>query len=201
MIANLLSKVVSQAPFPFNENHVFLWFFIMAVYGFSELGILIRNRRLAPKTRTQNKRLLQIVLPFFLAMFVSIFEALQFGHKWFSLLFVAGFVILIFGIVLRLVALIQIGKGFSIKVERSAEQTIIRKGTYRYIRHPLYLASILQTIGSVLMLCSKWAWIFFPFTIYGVMSRIRDEESFLQKEFKEYSDYQRKTWRLIPWVY
>jgi protein-S-isoprenylcysteine O-methyltransferase Ste14 len=197
----MLHQIISQAPAPFNETHVFLWFLVMAIYGFSEIGIAAKNKRLIPKTKHQNKGVLFIVLPFFLTMFVSIFEALQNGHLWNNTLFAVGTIILISGIIVRLSALIQIGKGFSIKIEKNEEQKIIQNGLYKFIRHPLYLASIIQSLGSVIMLRSKWAWLFVPFTVIAVVLRIKQEEVFLAKEFNEYSAYQKNTKKLLPFIY
>jgi protein-S-isoprenylcysteine O-methyltransferase Ste14 len=174
----IINQIISESPYPFNEAHVLLWFLMMAIYGFSEIGILIWNRRLIPKTKRQNRGVAQIMLPFFIGMFISIFEALQDSHQWVNGLFGVGTVILAGGIMVRLIALFSIGKGFSIKIERNENQKLIQSGMYKYIRHPLYLASLLQLCGSVIMLCSKWGWIVVPFSLYAVVKRIKSEELF-----------------------
>ena len=134
-------------------------------------------------------------------MFISIFEALQLGHRWNGFLFLTGTAVLLLGILIRLAALVQIGKGFSIKVERNDGQKIIRTGMHKHIRHPLHVASILQTLGSIAMLCSKFAWVVVPFAVYAAVARIKIEEKFLVEEFEDYAEYQKKTWKLVPWVY
>lgn len=197
----LMNRIMSEAVYPFNEVHVFFWFILMGFYGFGEIFILIRNKRLVPKVKNKNRTLLLIMLPFFLILFTSVFEALQAGHKWNDQFFIAGMIILFTGIVIRLIALIQIGKGFSVKVETSDGHELIKTGLYNFIRHPLYLASLCQAVGSMAMLCSVVAWIFLPVSIIGVISRIREEEKFLAEQFTEYEDYKRKTWKIIPFLY
>jgi len=74
-------------------------------------GILIWNKRLIPKTKEQNRGLLFIMLPFFLGMFISIFEALQMD-MWINPLFMAGMIVLICGCIIRITGLVSIGRAF-----------------------------------------------------------------------------------------
>jgi protein-S-isoprenylcysteine O-methyltransferase Ste14 len=173
----------------------------MALYGFTEIGILVRNGRLIPKSKGQNSGLLFIVLPFFATMFVSILEAVQTNHHWNRIFFVVGIILLLLGIFVRLMALIQIGKGFSVKIEKSIDQCIVMDGIYKYVRHPLYLASIIQCIGTITMLNSRWGLIPLPFSILAALYRIKDEEKFLKLKFVEYGEYAKRTRKLIPWVF
>jgi protein-S-isoprenylcysteine O-methyltransferase Ste14 len=170
-------------------------------YGFSEIGIRIFYKRLRPKKKERDITEILITASFILAMYVSLFESLQRNHHWHQTISIFGTILLLLGTFIRLTGLIQIGKGFSTKVERTEGQSLITNGLYRFIRHPLYLATILQAVGSELMLCSFWAWIFIAIGIYAVLLRIRKEELFLCREFSAYREYMSKTRKLVPWIF
>jgi len=82
------------------------------------------------------------------------------------------------------------------------EAKLVTNGIYRFIRHPMYLAVIL---GAGAMLVNQ----FTPIRI-GIMStllvdlviKMIYEESMLQKKFGElYTEYQKRSKRLIPYIF
>ena len=183
------------------NNIQLAWILIIMVYGFSEFGIRVFNKRVRPKKKAIDITEILITTSFILAMYVSLFESLQRNHHWQLTISIFGTILLLLGTIIRLTGLIQIGKGFSTKVERTEEQVLVTSGLYRFIRHPLYLATILQTVGSALMLCSYWTWLFITIGIYAVLLRIKKEELFLSQEFSAYREYMSKTRKLIPWIF
>jgi len=79
--------------------------------------------------------------------------------------------------------------------------TLVRRGPYRVVRHPIYAGLLLAMIGSVLARGPGWLVAVIGGGAYFVMS-LRVEESDLAALFPdEYSDYVRHTKRLIPFVY
>ena len=74
-------------------------------------------------------------------------------------------------------------------------------GPYGYIRHPLYLANILQGVG---LHSHEWLFVGLLLAGYGIFVIIASlvrEESYLVKTFPEYENYRAKTSRLIPFIY
>lgn len=73
-------------------------------------------------------------------------------------------------------------------------------GLYAYIRHPLYLGSILIIWASPIM-TAAWLQICIYTTLYFVIGSIH-EEKLLSKRFGEsYKEYKRTTKRLIPFLF
>jgi protein-S-isoprenylcysteine O-methyltransferase Ste14 len=142
-----------------------------------------------------------ITFPAMAGMYGALFEALRQTHNFPVALFGSGVTVLIGGILLRIFALLQIGRGFSTKVERSDNQQLRTTGIYGTLRHPLYCATLLQVLGTGIMLHSSVAFVFLPLCLAGVLFRINKEERFMTSEFPEYRDYMKKTWRLVPWLY
>ena len=88
----------------------------------------------------------------------------------------------------------------TIKVEEGQE--LVDSGLYGFVRHPMYLASILLFLAMPLILGSLIS--FFVFLIYPIIIvlRIINEEKVLEKELKGYIEYKKKVkYRLIPFIW
>ncbi len=78
---------------------------------------------------------------------------------------------------------------------------LIRKGPYRIIRHPMYLAVIIFALSLLLMRFTGFRLITFLVLVVDLVMKIEYEESLLIKEFKEYKKYRAKSYKLIPFLY
>ena len=96
------------------------------------------------------------------------------------------------------VALAQLRRSFSIMAEA---RELVTSGPYRLVRHPLYLAEEIATIGSVMQFLSAWTAMLFVVHIVFQLRRMWNEEALLTKTFPEYAAYKKKTARFIPGIY
>jgi protein-S-isoprenylcysteine O-methyltransferase Ste14 len=69
------------------------------------------------------------------------------------------------------------------------------------VRHPLYLAEGIATIGSVMQFFSVWTAMVVAVQIAFQLRRMRNEENLLTGLLPEYASYKAKTSRLIPVIY
>lgn len=114
-----------------------------------------------------------------------------------------GTIVFLSGLILRLAAFITLGMGFRPVVSSARNETVIKKGVYRIIRHPSYTGMILIYVGLSLCLLN---WVLTLISAAGFSAlyiwRVHLEEKVLVSRFgKEYSDYQQKTRKFIPYVY
>jgi len=116
---------------------------------------------------------------------------------------IIGLMLLILGIAIRWTAIYTLGKYFTGKVLIQPDQQLIRKGLYRYVRHPAYAGSLLAHVGLGLSF-SSWFTLAFsaiPFVI-AVWYRMRVEDEALHQAFGvAYLDYSKRAKRLIPKLY
>ena len=79
-------------------------------------------------------------------------------------------------------------------------QTLVKRGPYRWLRHPAYSGSILSLVGFSLSVGTWVGALLVPvFNLSGYLNRVRIEEEALLEVFgSEYRDYMRHTWRLFP---
>lgn len=108
-------------------------------------------------------------------------------------------IVYIIGVAFNLLGRYYLGHNWGNNVIIYNDHTLVNKGVYKIVRHPLY-ASIIWMIYSVGVLCQNYlvfilnTIIFIPFMYY----RAKQEEKELVKEFKEYKDYRKKTGMFFP---
>jgi len=120
-----------------------------------------------------------------------------------SFISVFGLVVMLIGIAIRWSAIYTLGKYFTGKVSIQPDHQIVRRGLYKYVRHPAYAGSLLAHAGLGLSF-SNWLTLGFsiiPFLV-AVWYRMRVEDAALREAFgAAYADYARSAKRLIPGVY
>jgi protein-S-isoprenylcysteine O-methyltransferase Ste14 len=114
----------------------------------------------------------------------------------------AGLVLYIVGIVLRVVPVFVLGKRFSGLVAIQEGHELVTTGPYRVIRHPSYLGVLGGILGWSLIFRSAIGVLVSLLLIPPLVARMNSEEALLASEFGEqYTEYRRRTWRLVPFVY
>lgn len=115
----------------------------------------------------------------------------------------AGLAILLAGIALRFVAIAQLGRFHTPNVAVLGDHRLIETGLYRRVRHPSYLGALVAFLGFSMAL-GNWLSIvsimFISVCVY--VFRIHEEEAALRAAFgAAYSEYCRRTHRLLPGLY
>jgi protein-S-isoprenylcysteine O-methyltransferase Ste14 len=97
----------------------------------------------------------------------------------------------------------DLGRNWSMTLKLRDMHKVVESGVYRLIRHPMYASFFLLGLGQFLLLPNWLAGctgLIAVAILYGF--RIRREEQMMQQQFgEEYSSYQLRTKRFIPWVY
>jgi len=160
-----------------------------------ELRIILRN-----KEQKEDKGSL-ILIGIFVPLTTMIILSFTNIGKINSIFSYTGLLILILGFILRQHSINTLGKFFTPVVTKNKNQEIIQKGPYKYIRHPSYTGLFLELFGAAFAF-ANWISILLVivFLVPSILYRIKVEETFLSKNFKKYKDYQKKTWKLIPFI-
>ncbi len=107
------------------------------------------------------------------------------------------------GVVIRVTAVHRLGEFFTLSVQTNEKQAIVNTGIYKLLRHPAYAGSVLTLWGISLAFRSPVglaAVLVITAAIYGY--RITIEEKTMENVFGEaYCEYEKKTWRLIPFIW
>jgi protein-S-isoprenylcysteine O-methyltransferase Ste14 len=110
----------------------------------------------------------------------------------------------IFGIgaLLRVLSILALGSRFTVWVALQTDHHLTTTGLYRSIRHPSYTGAALTVLGWAITFRSVIGVALAFVVLLPLLSRIDAEEQLLVEEFgDEYRQYQRRTWRLAPFVY
>ena len=102
------------------------------------------------------------------------------------------------GNALAVFVLVRLRGSFSIMAEA---RQLVTAGAYRFVRHPLYLAEEIATIGSAMQFLSVWTTMLLVAQIAFQLRRIANEETLLTDVFPEYAKYREKTASIIPGIY
>lgn len=136
----------------------------------------------------------------------SVFVAFAFSQNKVAPLpewtFYIGIILMIGGILLRQWSVVILGRYFSMLVSIQKEQSIVKRGPYRFIRHPSYTGALLTLIGIGLAVQS-WGAVLALVLIFGIVygHRIHVEEKVLVAHFgEEYIEYMKETKMLIPFI-
>ena len=116
---------------------------------------------------------------------------------------IAGIVVFWLGLGLRVWAVAVLGRSFRTVVAVDADQTVIQRGPFRWVRHPSYLGLLVIVLGLAVG-AGNWLSIVVStgVALVGLLPRIVVEEAELARVLGEpYRAYQRTTRRLIPGVW
>lgn len=100
--------------------------------------------------------------------------------------------------ILTSIVVMGLGRSFSTMPEA---RRLVTTGPYAFVRHPLYAAEGIATIGIFLQFRSAAALALLALQFGLQVRRMMYEEDVLQRAFPEYADYARRTARVIPGVF
>lgn len=183
-------------------EHRYVLAYLVAYAGFRCSDLLIREDADDLSARDELVRRISVQLPL-LAMFAAApFERTYiYGGPppvWLSAL---GLLLELLGMWLALGARMQLGFFSS---GRSADNAaLVKRGVYRYVRHPVYAGTFLVTLAWPLVYGAPVT-AFVTFIVGSVFCyrRMKAEDAAMLKQFgREYEEYMRETDALIPTIW
>src|SRR6516162_1481478 len=114
---------------------------------------------------------------------------------------VAGLVIYTLGLLMAIVARLQLGRNWS-DIEKSRvkqDHALVAHGLYRWVRHPIYAGDLLLLLGLELAL-NSWGVLGVIALAMYVRRQAAVEERALAATLPGYADYCRRTSRFLPFL-
>jgi protein-S-isoprenylcysteine O-methyltransferase Ste14 len=180
-------------------------FFVIAflLWAASELFNSVgfrRNRLMAGTWRSDRGSYWIIALVVYGSMIISFLARSHHLGIFHNNLQYLGLGLLVFGIAFREWAVLSLGRSFTVVVSIVSGQTLVKRGPYRWLRHPAYSGSIHTLVGFPLFL-GTWAGglVILILSFAAFFYRVQVEEKALLDVFgEEYRDYMQQTWRFFP---
>jgi protein-S-isoprenylcysteine O-methyltransferase Ste14 len=106
------------------------------------------------------------------------------------------------GFLLAIWARRSLGQNWSGRIEIKVDHQLVRSGPYRLLRHPIYTAVLMMSVGMTVVIGKVVSLIGLGVIVIAYVRKIRLEEANLREAFgAEYDEYRRQTWGWVPGVY
>jgi protein-S-isoprenylcysteine O-methyltransferase Ste14 len=177
------------------------------VYLISEVLLTVTRRSRSETGKKQDRSTLGVI---WLVISVSVVAGINVAKLWPAaalpggrLLALAGVVLFAAGLFLRWWAIITLGRFFTVDVTIEKDHELVERGPFRVVRHPSYTGVLLAFVGFALTLHNWAALLVMLLPIFAAfIRRMNVEEEALSRALgPRYSDYMRRTKRLVPFVY
>ena len=157
------------------------------------------------KRRESVVQRIEHLVPAFLGLLL-IFRA-DFGGAWLarpvfpanSLLLSICVVVTILGLLFAVWARLTLGSNWSGTVTIKTNHQLIRRGPYRYIRHPIYTGMLAALLATAIAQGLLSGLVGFAFVSLALYRKARREEKFLAQEFGEgFTEHRQHTGMFLP---
>lgn len=112
---------------------------------------------------------------------------------------VLGLLLTAGGLIFAVWARIALGANWSGTVTIKSGHDLIRRGPYKWIRHPIYTGILISFLGTVLLLGEVRAFFGFALVLLALYRKAKREERFLSEEFGEgFAEHARHTGMFLP---
>jgi protein-S-isoprenylcysteine O-methyltransferase Ste14 len=98
---------------------------------------------------------------------------------------------------------VDLGRNWSMTLEVREQHRLVQQGLYRWVRHPMYLALLIDSLGEALVVPNWLVGPYYGMALVVILAfRLGPEERMLLAKFgKDYEVYRATTKRLIPAVW
>lgn len=173
-----------------------------------EISLVLRDKARGKGKTTSDKgtryfNFIAITIGILLAAILNGIQKFIFPGGKTPTVFFIGIAIMFVGMALRYWAVITLGAFFRTTIETDQEQKVVGSGPYRIIRHPSYCGWLLVCLGYGVAV-QNWLSLSAAFLLplAALLYRIQVEEQVLVSSLgKAYFEYQKRTKRLIPWIW
>lgn len=113
-----------------------------------------------------------------------------------------GLALTVAGLAFSVWARFQLGSNWSASVQVKEQHQLVRRGPYRFVRHPIYTGILVAFVGTALAQDRWRSLLAVVVMLAGLLYKLRLEERWMTETFGDaYRDYRRHTKALVPFVY
>jgi protein-S-isoprenylcysteine O-methyltransferase Ste14/rhodanese-related sulfurtransferase len=113
----------------------------------------------------------------------------------------AGALLGLGGLVLGLSSYRALGRNFRVFAAPRRSGSLVRRGVYARVRHPMYTAVVMALLGYVICFGSLLALPFWLGCAILYVVKAAREEPLLAQRYPEYGEYRERTWKFLPFIW
>jgi protein-S-isoprenylcysteine O-methyltransferase Ste14 len=113
----------------------------------------------------------------------------------------AGIALIVLGVGLIVSGIVALGRNLAAVPRPKQGATLVERGPYRIVRHPMYSGAILIAFGWALAVAGTLTLAYACMVVAFLAIKTAREERWLREELEGYGEYERRVRRLIPFVY
>ena len=141
----------------------------------------------------------------FLLFSLIFFAPGKLGWQWTPAASTAGHLLggalILYGVIMLGSGLVNLGRNFQTLPTPKENASLVTNGAYRWVRHPIYSGIILGWIGWGTFRSAELTIILVIVLLVPFFAiKTGREERLLKEAFPEYSDYQKRVRKLIPFL-
>jgi protein-S-isoprenylcysteine O-methyltransferase Ste14 len=110
-------------------------------------------------------------------------------------------VLTVLGVSFAIWARLHLGRNWSSRPTAKEHHELVTTGPYAYVRHPIYTGLIFMALGTALTGSIWGISVFFAASIIFTLRIAKEEKIMLELFPNEYPGYQKRTKRLVPFVW
>jgi protein-S-isoprenylcysteine O-methyltransferase Ste14 len=191
-------------PLAFTSPYAWVFWAVFLLVYVPEFRLIARARPVPGQTSDRSMIFIMLLgwIGFPVAFAVaawSNFVLVRHQKMWFWL----GIGFLLLGSALRRHCFKMLGSYFTANVKVADDQTVIKEGAYRWVRHPSYTGGMLMYLGTGLAL-TNWLSVLVIVILGGLgyAYRVRVEERALASALgQSYREYMQRTKRFVPFIF
>jgi protein-S-isoprenylcysteine O-methyltransferase Ste14 len=187
--------------YPFNIEKMY-WFVIPLILGFTSNAASAFTKHYSEKWGKTKGSIFTFILrnitgiPVWAAGFImAMHESSGFLYRNSLIAHIAGWILIITGAVIIIIALVSIRMKAAAP---STEDSLVKKGIYTVIRHPIHSGTFLEFVGIFILYPSLPIGIATFLGCIWIFFQTKFEEQDLLKRIPEYGDYLKQVPRFFP---
>lgn len=111
------------------------------------------------------------------------------------------FAVVILAFIIMTIALFQLNKSLTAFPTPKENGILKTNGVYKYIRHPIYSGIIISTLFFGFYKTNGWEILISIFLFILFHFKSRYEEKLLIKQYSEYIEYKKHSFKFFPYIY
>lgn len=112
----------------------------------------------------------------------------------------AGAAVCVAGLALAIWSRWTLGSNWSSNVQFKEGHQLIRRGPYRFVRHPIYTAILMMCSAQAIQFGRLHFWLGLVLVGIGLWVKLKQEETVMRQHFPEYAEYSKQVKALVPYI-